>query len=207
MRERPAAEGSRLGRIVPVLCAGLFTAGAAILHTAARYLPAFNTPHTALEGVPMPRSAVPATPGLCRSLTVVIVDGLPFEAARELPAFAGLRRSGVLRPLRAAFPTYTAPALTAYITGAPPRESGIRLNGDLDRGARGLDDVPALAVAAGARVELWSREWTPFPEVMRRPPGADLHVGRLGALAMLATRSLPDRGDLPPSTGALPRTG
>jgi hypothetical protein len=193
-----------LRRSAPILGAGVLLSIAAAWHSVFLYLPTFNTPHTALEGVPHPLSTVPPTPGLSRHLALVVVDGLSFDAAHALPELAPLRRAGVFRPLHAEFPTYTSPALISFVTGVPPRDSGIRLNGNLDRGVPGLDSITGLATAAGVAVDIRSREWEPFPTLMHLPPKADLHIGRVGAFTELVTRRLPGSATLPPLEGDTP---
>ena len=190
--------------IVAIALASGLVAAATVAHSLGLYLPAFNTPHTALEGVPHPKTALLPTPGLTRRLAVVIVDGLDFEAARAVPAFAPLRRAGVLRPLRAAFPTYTSPALIAMVTGLSPRESGIRINGSLDHGPRGTDRVTTEAGLAGVAVELWSREWKPFAELLEPPAGASIRAGRVGFLASVVAARAPLAERLPPLDGRSP---
>jgi hypothetical protein len=149
------------------------------------YLPAFNTTHTAVEGVERPETAPAANPGLTRRLVFVVVDGLSWDEARALPALAELRQAGVSRMLQVEFPSYTYPAITSLVTGAEPRDSGVRLNGDWE-GATGLESFPALAARAGATVSVRTRGWKPFEELMRPAPGAEVLAGkveRAGALA------------------------
>jgi hypothetical protein len=201
-RAAPAMRSPR--SIVALVVASAVVAAATVAHSLGLYLPAFNTPHTALEGVPHPKTELPSTPGLTRRLAVVMVDGLDFEAARALPAFAPLRRAGVFRPLRAAFPTYTSPAVVAMVTGLSPRESGIRLNGSLDHGPRGTDRVTTQAGLAGVAVELWSREWKPFIELIEPPPGASIREGRVEFLASVVAARAPDAARLPPLDGRSP---
>jgi hypothetical protein len=190
--------------IFPIVVAAAIVAAATIGHSLGLYLPAFNTPHTALEGVPHPPSAVPPTPGLTRRLAVMLIDGLDFDVARALPAFASLRREGVLRPLRAAFPTYTSPAVVAMVTGLSPRESGIRLNGGLERGPQGTDRVTTEAGLAGVAVELWAREWQPLVPLLAPPPSAAIHFGRVEFLADVIAARLPGAARLAPIDGRSP---
>jgi hypothetical protein len=190
--------------IYAIIFASVLVAAATIGHSLGLYLPAFNTQHTALEGVPHPKTEVPDAPGLTRRLAVMMVDGLDFEVARELPAFAPLRRAGVFRPLRAAFPTYTSPALVSMVTGLSPRESGIRLNGSLDHGPQGTDRVTTEAGLAGVAVELWSREWKPFAELLAPPASASIRGGRVDFLASVITARLPRAEPLPPLDGRSP---
>ncbi len=190
--------------IVAVALASVLVATITVTHSLGLYLPAFNTPHTALEGVPHPKTELAPTPGLTRRLAVVLVDGLDFDAARALPAFASLRRAGVLRPLRAAFPTYTSPAVISMVTGLSPRESGIRLNGSLDHGPRGTDRVTTEAVLAGVAVELWSREWKPFAKLLDPPAGASIRAGRVDFLASVVAARAPLAARLPPLDGRSP---
>src|SRR5262249_53166398 len=116
-------------RVLPVFGAALGVSALATWYALGPYYHAFNTPHTSLSGVAHPPSSLPVTPGLARRVMVVIADGVSFETARALPALAPLRRAGVFRPLVAEFPTFTAPALVAAVTGVSPRDSGTRLNG------------------------------------------------------------------------------
>ncbi len=194
----------RLSSHTPIVLASVLVAAATVGHSLGLYLPAFNTPHTALEGVPHPPSTVPPTPGLTRRLAVVIVDGLGFEDASTVPALASLRRAGVLRPLRAAFPTYTSPALISMVTGLSPRESGIRLNGSLDHGPRATDRVTTEAGLAGVAVEIWSRGWAPFAPLLAPPAGAVIRSGRVDFLAGAITARLPLAPSLPPIDGQSP---
>jgi Type I phosphodiesterase / nucleotide pyrophosphatase len=194
----------RLSSLSLVVLASALVAAVTVEHALGLYLPAFNTPHTALEGVAFAPSKVPPTPGLTRRLAVVIVDGLGFEDASALPAFTSLRRAGVLRPLRAAFPTYTSPALVSMVTGLSPRESGIRLNGSLDHGPRATDRVTTEAGLAGVAVEIWSREWAPFAPILAPPPGAVIRSGRLDFLVSAAAARLPLAASLPPIDGQSP---
>jgi type I phosphodiesterase/nucleotide pyrophosphatase len=190
--------------IVAIALAAAVVAVVTTGHSLGLFLPAFNTPHTALEGVPHPKTELPTTPGLTRRLAVVLVDGLDFDGARALPAFASLRRAGVLRPLRAAFPTYTSPAVVSMVTGLSPRESGIRLNGSLDHGPHGTDRVTTEAGLAGVPVELWSREWKPFVDLLEPPPGASIRAGRVDFLAGVIAARLPLAARLPPLDGRSP---
>jgi hypothetical protein len=190
--------------IVSLALAAVLVAVATVTHSLGLYLPAFNTPHTALEGVPHPKTALPLTPGLTRRLAVVLVDGLDYDGARALPAFAPLRRAGVLRPMRAAFPTYTSPAVVSIVAGLSPRESGIRLNGSLDHGPHGTDRVTTEAGLAGVPVELWSREWKPFVELLEPPAGAMIRPGRVDFLATTIAAHLPLADRLPPLDGRSP---
>jgi hypothetical protein len=197
-----AAKAMPKARAIAVTSAAAFlVAWATVAHSLRLYLPSFNTPHTTLEGVPHPKTALPATPGLTRRLAVVMVDGLDFEAARALPTFAPLRRAGVLRPLRAAFPTYTSPAVVSMVTGQSPRESGIRLNAGIDHGPQGVDRVTTEAGLAGVAVELWAREYKPFVELIDPPASAVVRTGRVDFLASVMAARTPLAERLPPLDG------
>jgi hypothetical protein len=148
------------------------------------YLPAFNSAHTAVEGVPVPPARFPAPPAPQGRLIFMVVDGLGWDEARDMAELAPLRARGVSRMLEVEFPSYTYPALTSLVTGVEPRDSGVRLNGDWE-GALGLDSVPRLAGAAGVPVEVRSRGWKPFEELMRPPGGAVVLRGRLQRLLAL----------------------
>jgi hypothetical protein len=47
----------------------------------------------------------------------------------------------------------------------------------------GLDSIPMEANAAHVPVELWTREWKPFEELMMPADGAEITRGRIGFLA------------------------
>src|SRR5579871_1988286 len=141
------------------------------------YLPALNTPHTSLEGVPHPPSAVPPHSALARRLSVVIVDGLSFEAARAMEELLPLRRRGVFRSLAVEFPSYTSPALVSFVTGLGPRDSGTRRNGDLG-GVVGLDSILRAAADAGVPLTLFARGFGDFGTILAPPPGTPLYEGR-----------------------------
>ncbi|MEP7122227.1 MAG: alkaline phosphatase family protein [Byssovorax sp.] len=190
--------------IFTIALAALLVAVATTTHSLGLFLPSFNTPHTALEGVPHPKTELPPTPGLTRRLAVVLVDGLDYDGARALPAFAQLRRAGVFRPLRAAFPTYTSPAVVSIVAGLSPRESGIRLNGSLDHGPRGTDRVTTEAGLAGVPVELWSRDWKPFVALLDPPADAVVRAGRVDFLASALAARVPGADRLPPLDGRSP---
>jgi hypothetical protein len=136
------------------------------------YLPAFNTPHTALEGAARPTLSLKPTPGIARRLVVILMDGVSFEVAKALDELTPLRRAGVMRPLVVEFPSYTDPAITSFVTGLDPEDSGQRLNGKATS-APGIDTLALAAADAGAAVKIRSRGWNDFEELLRgRGPDA-----------------------------------
>lgn len=173
------------------------------VHSLRLYLPSYNTPHTSLEGVTHAPSELPSLPGVARRLTVVVVDGLSFERARPLEELAELRRAGVFRSLRADFPTYTSPAITSLVTGVGARDSGTRLNGDLD-GVRGLDTVLRAASDAGVPIRVRSRGWKPFERILAPPETADVRPIKVGLIAEVLVRGLAGEPQLPPLDGKTP---
>jgi hypothetical protein len=173
-------------------------------HSLGVYLPTLNTPHTSLEGVAHPPSSIPPTPGLCRRLSVFVLDGLSYDAARELVELGPLRRQGVLRSLRVDFPTYTSPAIVSFVTGLGPRDSGTRRNGDLG-GVAGLDTVTRAAGDAGVPVSVWSRGFVrEFEELLGPPPGSPIHDGKFAIAADMAARGLAGGRALEPVEGKTP---
>ncbi|MBK8936135.1 MAG: alkaline phosphatase family protein [Polyangiaceae bacterium] len=140
-------------------------------------LPAWNTPHTSIEGVVHARSALSPQPALARRATLLVVDGLSFEHAAGLDELARLRDEGATRPLIAHFPTYTGPNITAMLTGLAPRESGVRLNG-VGQGVRGIDAATYCAWDAGVFLRIRGRTYRPFSDLARPPRQADVKLGR-----------------------------
>src|SRR4029079_18416530 len=78
------------------------------LHIQALFLPSFNTHETPLGDATDIPSTRPPTPALARRVAFIMVDGLSFDVMRELPELEPLRRKGAIRPIRAAYPTYTS---------------------------------------------------------------------------------------------------
>jgi hypothetical protein len=172
-------------RVLPVVLASGVVAAATVGYVIGVYLPIFNTPHTPIEGVPRSPSLSSGSPrpALARRLVFVVMDGLSFELAKELPELASLRAAGAIRLLVPPFPTYTSPALVSFMTGLDPRDHGIRFNGLLI-GAAELDAVTAAAESAGASVAVRSREWPPFEGLMYpsrpgAPESAEVSFGRV----------------------------
>jgi hypothetical protein len=163
--------------VVPITAAATTVAVIATWYVVGVYQPTFNTPRTALHGVSHHRAA-PRTPGLARKLTLVVVDGVSFERARQMPALATLRSQGAMRELRVAFPTYTAPGITAMVTGLDPRDSGVRLNGADALGVPGLDAFLLVAADEGVPVRVRSRGWATFDGLIRLR-GAEVAHGKL----------------------------
>jgi hypothetical protein len=167
------------------------------------YLPTLNTPHTSLEGVAHAPSAVPLTPGLSRRLTVVVIDGLSYDAAHGLAELLPLRQRGVFRSLAVEFPTYTSAALVSFMTGLTPRDSGTRRNGDLD-GVAGLDTVLRAAGDAHVPLRLFSRGFEDFGAIMAPPPGTPVYEGRFAPAVDMARRGLAGGPEPPPFDGKGP---
>src|SRR5262249_46646078 len=124
-----AARARRWRDAAPIAAASLLVAGMVHTYMWNTYLPAFNTPHTPLEGVAHARSVVPPGPALTRRLAVVVVDGVGFDQVGRIGELAALRDRGVFRGTAVEFPSFTSPALTSFVTGTVPRDSGVRLNG------------------------------------------------------------------------------
>ena len=185
------------GAVVPRLLFVAFSAALAALAAAFVFrvvLASWNTGDTSVRGVRHARSSHPPPTGECRRLVFVVVDGLGFDAAIAEPELSSLADGGTLRPLRADFPTYTAPNITSMFTGVGPRDSGVRLNGAGD-GASGLDSVLASAWDSGVYVRTRSRQFSPFLELARPPRASDARGGRLAVLTDLAIA----RASIPPT--------
>ncbi|UQA62982.1 alkaline phosphatase family protein [Polyangium aurulentum] len=159
----PRAHGAWFSLLPLTLAAGAASAITAA-YVLGVYLPSFNTPRTALAGVPHP-PARPAPPALARRVMLAMMDGLSFDLAHDLDELSDLRAAGAMRVLDPPFPTYTSPALVSFVTGLDPRDHGIRLNGQLT-GVFGLDTVTRAAHDAGLAVTIARRGWEPFEEVM-----------------------------------------
>jgi len=176
---------SRVLRLLAVISTALVTAFASYFYVLDIYLPTFNTPHTALEGVTLRRSDLPPEPALSRRLWVVVVDGLGHELAREMPELEPLRRRGVYRPLIADFPTFTSPGIVSMMTGLPPRDHGLRLNGESE-GVVGLDTIVQSAFDGGREVAVRPRAYKVFDELLRPPEGVSRLSGRWALCCELA---------------------
>lgn len=177
---------SRVLRMLAVISAALVTAWASLFYVFEIYLPTFNTPHTAIEGVPLRRSEVPPGPAISRRLWVVVVDGLGHQLARDLPELEPLRSRGVYRPLVADFPTFTSPGIVSMMTGLPPRDHGLRLNGSTE-GVVGLDTIVHSAFDGGREVAVRPRAYPVFDELLRPPPGVSRLPGRWALCCELAS--------------------
>lgn len=55
-----------------------------------------------------------------RHAVVVVLDGLGFEKGIESPPLQEIASAGAVRMMRAEFPTFTYPGITAMMTGRPP---------------------------------------------------------------------------------------
>jgi hypothetical protein len=160
-----------------VSLAGAAVTALTVVYAMGVYLPTLNTPHTSIEGVSPPPTAIPPTPGLSRRVSVVVVDGLSFDAARALDELMPLRRAGVMRSLAVEFPTYTSPALVSMITGLGPRDSGTRLNGE-PGGVPGLDSVLLEALHAQVPVTLFGRGFSDIASILGTPRDTPFYRGQ-----------------------------
>jgi hypothetical protein len=129
-----------------------------------------------------------------RRLVVIILDGLGFEKARDLPELGRLRARGVFRPLHAHAPTFTAPNVVAMLTGRAPRDSRIRLNG-LGVPDRPFETVLDVAHEGGWTVRCHARQFRAFQAIVGAPGGC-VH-GRISfALDVLVEPTPPGTFDL-----------
>ncbi len=190
---RPSEDGRprRSRAALSFALVGLLLTASSLGWTLFVVLPSWNAGATCVAGVPHERSSIAPKPALARRVYVVLVDGLGFEAARQLDALGQLRAEGAFRRLDVDFPTFTSPAVTTMVVGQGPRESGVRLNGAAI-GAGGLDSIAATAWDAGTFVRVRSRTFEPFQALVRPPHGADVVGGRWSMIADLALlRALP----------------
>lgn len=155
-------------------------------------LPSQNSPHTRVEGVPHTRSTAPRNAPLTDHLVMIVVDGLGEASALAVPEIAELAERGAFRRIEAEYPSFTSPNVVAMMTGQPPRESGIRLNGG-GSGSEGLDDVLACAADAGFAVRVRSRILPSFAALARPPHDADVAAGRAAAVFAPAMDALEPR--------------
>jgi hypothetical protein len=188
---------------VGVVVAATALAGITVWHSLRLYLPTLNTPHTSLEAVPHAPSKLPPLPGLARRLTVIVLDGLSYDAARGLDELMPLRRQGVLRSLAVEFPSFTSPAVVSFMTGLDPRDSGTRLNGELG-GVRGLDAVTRAAGDVHVPVSVWSRGYADFAGQLAPPAGTPVHLGRFAMVTELGRRGLVGARGLEPMSAEKP---
>jgi hypothetical protein len=133
---------------------------------------------------------------------VLFIDGISFEVARSLGDLMPLRREGVFRPLHVPYPSYTDPAITGFVTGLDPADSGMRLNGKL-AGAVGIDTVTAAAADAKVPVRVRSRGWEGFDEHLR-PRGADIGRSEFLPAAEVLAATLRGPSPLDPIDGKSP---
>lgn len=172
---------SRRGRALLVILGGVATFAAIAWWVFTKSLPAWNTPTTFVASIPHARSTTAPQPPIARRLVWVVVDGLTYDVAASTETILPLADAGVLRPMIAAFPTFTAGGITSMFTGQSPRESGVRLNGAAV-GTLGLDDVLHACDASGASVRVHARDYPEFLALTRPPEAAHLSTGRLGPL-------------------------
>ncbi len=149
-----------------------------------RVLPAWITPRTSVAGVAHARSEELPAPPIARRLVVIVIDGLGFDHARSLAELEPVRKRAAFRELVAEYPTFTLPNVTAMVTGLPPRESGVRLNG-IGEGVV-ADDVLHSAWDSAVYVRVRSRTFPDFLRAVRAPAQADKRGGRWSVVADLA---------------------
>lgn len=154
-----------------------------------RAIPAWNTADTFVADVPHSRATTPRAPPIARRLVWAVVDGLTYDVAASTETIVPIAEEGALRPMTAAFPTFTAGGIAAMFTGQSPRESGVRLNGAAV-GTIGLDDVLHSAADVGIPIRVHVRTYWPFGNLARAPEQARITHGRLGALVDEAANAL-----------------
>jgi hypothetical protein len=154
----------------------------------ARRSAVLDTEDTYVAGVPHARSTLEPAGGVARRVVFVVVEGLGYDDAVDLESLAPLAAEGAIRPLGGNPTPYSAPSVTAMMTGLAPRESGVRLTGA--RSARGIDDVLSSAWDGGVYVRVRAGDDLRFLALARPPPRADARAGELRLLADMAEWSL-----------------
>lgn len=144
-------------------------------------LPSQNSPHTRVEGVAHTRGIAPRNAALTDHVVMIVVDGLGEESALAVPEIAELAERGAFRRIEAEYPSFTSPNVVSMMTGQPPRESGIRLNGG-GSGSEGLDDMLRCAADAGFSIRVRTRILPSFAALARPPEDADVASGRAAAV-------------------------
>ncbi len=115
---------------------------------------------------------------LARRVAVVVLDGLRFDASRELPTLRELRARGADLRARAPFPSLSGPSYVTLLTGLSPRYSGVRTNDRLAELAQ--DSLVARVRDAGLRVGYVATSRTPFASLV---PSIDHRASDPGALS------------------------
>ncbi len=143
-----------------------------------RVLPAWIVDDVALLPARAALSSETDDAPLADRVVLVVVDGLGFDAARNVDELDTLFQRGAVRRMRAPYPSFTRPAITAMVTGLDPRDSGVRLNGD-GHGARGVEDVLSVAARFDVEVSVRSRTFSEFARDTRADAGHEVIGGRL----------------------------
>lgn len=107
-----------------------------------------DQPHASLprEQAPAPTPPAAVPPDGPGRAVVVLVSGLRYDVAQELPTLQALGRRGVFGQAEAPLPTFTRPAYTSMVTGASPDRTGVRTD-------RFLKPVPVDSVLARLKQE------------------------------------------------------
>ena len=108
----------------------------------------------------------PHTRALARRVVVVIVDGLRWDASRQMKYVSTLRAAGVDGHARSHYPTWSRPNYVSILTGVPPQASGVRTNRHYTPVS--LDTLMDRARAAGLR-SASTADGSPLPALFLRP--------------------------------------
>ena len=137
-------------------------------------------PRSALGRTP-PVVIDPHTPRLAQRVVLVIVDGLRFDASRDMKYLGRLRAAGVDGTARSHYPTWSRPNYVSILTGVPPQASGVRTNRHYTPVV--LDSLMDRARAAGMRTAA-TGDNSALPALFLRPPDPE-QVDRIDIDAML----------------------
>lgn len=154
-------------------------------HVHLGYLRGLNTTRVPASRTPAPKSA-PSGDGV-RHAVLLVLDGLGWEKGIAAPPLRALADAGAGRMMRAEFPTFTYPGITAMMTGRPPLYSGVRINGPRPR--LPWDSLPKRAAAAGYTVRYDPEIFASFASLLLLPDGA-LRIDASDALPPAAPRTL-----------------
>ncbi len=108
----------------------------------------------------------PQTRRLAHRVVLVIVDGLRWDASREMKYLSTLRAPGVDATATSHYPTWSRPNYVSILTGVPPQASGVRTNRHYTPVA--IDSLMDRARAVGLRTASTS-DASPLPALFLRP--------------------------------------
>jgi len=108
-----------------------------------------------------PQGALPPTPALVSRLVLIMIDGLPYPLARNMPCMQQTAERGASATSITVLPSMSQPAWSTLVTGARPEISGAALfNAEYDAiQPVQVDHLFLLAKQAGLTTALTGQEW------------------------------------------------